>query len=606
MPGWDETQNEFRYRVLTPDAFTPGTFFVKEFQKKPKIYAIMGRAKGTNSSSVQSLRFGKEGWTLEQAKSWHKDHIDIIKKATDILPTFFALSEREELQKNEDTDVSTETIAVFEKAGLDLLSLSFSASEFSKASIEKIIASSNLDVTALQKRGSNYFLSIRRESDFVTGSLRDILLREGLTGAFGKLKEGVDKTIEKKVPDRFELQALAICKLCDLNIFEVTLTAAPVVGKMSEWRITKSKSSDTQKSLVVPFQKFNIEKQQVFAYVLVPDIPDYQGDMLSDLEVEKAAHSFMRNLSARAQKGSGTGYEHSLFSGIGFPIETFIDHSGIYGVKGGWWLGTQVNKDETWQEIKAGKIIGYSIGGEGKREKAIIQQANETLTEKNIESKFAALCKKFFPDKTKKMATKETKQMKDVLEKFDLRPSEVEILKADGIDAKELYEAGEKFLKAMGLNLNNAGIGYTTRRLVDAVRSGKFGEYPANSNASWGSPALAKAVGGTTSGGSEDTTSGGATDNAGGKGKEKEDAEKNNIVTALKAEIDKLVGAVAGIMTNQGQMAQVLTGITKKVIGLEEAPDTRKSVDGAPAQDVQKSEDDNTWSPIESLDVPLD
>ena len=584
MPGWDETQNEYRYRLKDPSLFTPGTFFVKEFQKKPKIYAIFGKLKGEEKPSIQGIRFDRNEWALEDAKKWYKEHEADLKKS--MAP----------LAKNENQ--LPEIIGFFLKSGLDLLSLQFSSSEFTKSAIEKIVASKGLDFAGIQKRGNNFLVLIRQEKDFEPGSLRDIILREGLIGTFGKLKTGIARKseIQKRVPDRFALLASEICDLSDLDIVEVTLTASPVVGKLAEWRIRKSISDNEQIEQIVPFRKFNMEKQQVFAYPLVPGIPDFQDDRLSEEEVEKAAHSYLRNLSNREQLGSGTGYEHGTFDGVGYPIESFIDRTGIYGIKGGWWLGTQVTKAETWQEIQKGIIIGYSVGGNGKRKKSIDCQKSTSGRLADIESKFTAIWEKLFPHKTSEKP-KEKKTMADnveknkLAEKYDLRPSEIEEIEKAGINPEELFASGETFIKAMGLNLNNSGIGYTTKMLVDTVRSGKFGEWPANANASWGSPPLAKS----------------AQSDPPATEKTKDDANAEGLISALKSEIDKLTGAISGMMENQSQMATVLANVTKRVTGIESEPGSRKSVDGTPPEDVKKgNENDNTWSAIEALDVPLD
>lgn len=33
----------------------------------------------------------------------------------------------------------------------------------------------------------------------------------------------------------------------------------------------------------------------------------------------------------------------------------------------GWWVGYQINDDATWNDVKSGKLTGFSVHGRGKR-----------------------------------------------------------------------------------------------------------------------------------------------------------------------------------------------------------------------------------------------
>lgn len=81
-PGWDETDTSFRYRVREPGLFQEDTFRTVPIKRdKPRINSIMGRLKGENTMTLQSLIFPKEDdWTLDKAKEWLKDHPDIVKE----------------------------------------------------------------------------------------------------------------------------------------------------------------------------------------------------------------------------------------------------------------------------------------------------------------------------------------------------------------------------------------------------------------------------------------------------------------------------------------------------------------------------------------------
>lgn len=75
MP-WEETENEIRHRERDPDDFESDSFRRITLKKdKPRVFAIVGRLKGETTTTIQALRFPKEdGWTMEKAKAWYKDH----------------------------------------------------------------------------------------------------------------------------------------------------------------------------------------------------------------------------------------------------------------------------------------------------------------------------------------------------------------------------------------------------------------------------------------------------------------------------------------------------------------------------------------------------
>lgn len=92
-PGWEDNPawTEIRYRIRNPKDFEQDSFRRITLKKnKPRIYAIVGRLKGEESLTLQSLRFPKDdGWTLEAAKEWVKEHPDVLKEFSRILIEFY-------------------------------------------------------------------------------------------------------------------------------------------------------------------------------------------------------------------------------------------------------------------------------------------------------------------------------------------------------------------------------------------------------------------------------------------------------------------------------------------------------------------------------------
>jgi 2'-5' RNA ligase len=272
--------------------------------------------------------------------------------------------EEKEMNKNIDVD-----LYFFQKNGLQIHAISFDRKEFSKKSVDQFLIQKELDISTLVEKNGQFSVVLRPESQFLAGSLRDVMLRDGMSATVGSLKkEFLQKhVIEKRLPDRFSISG-DLFKLTDLDIDEVTLTAAPAVGKMAEFLIMKSLNAEENNlSFSVPICKIDIKKQQVGGYVLVPNLPDIQKDFAEPADIESGCHSFLKNLALGLQKGSGTGHEHAVFKGIGFPVESFMDHTGVHGVPGGWFLMVKVSNPDVWNRVEKGEIVGFSVGGKGKR-----------------------------------------------------------------------------------------------------------------------------------------------------------------------------------------------------------------------------------------------
>lgn len=80
---WDETDEQIRHRVREPELFDDSTFRTVTIKEdKPRVMAVMGKLKGEDTMTVQSVLFPKEdGWTMEDAKKWMDDHPDMAKAA---------------------------------------------------------------------------------------------------------------------------------------------------------------------------------------------------------------------------------------------------------------------------------------------------------------------------------------------------------------------------------------------------------------------------------------------------------------------------------------------------------------------------------------------
>jgi len=118
---WDDTSTSIRHRIREPESFIDGSFRTVPIKRdKPRVNSVMGKLKnGTGSMVIQSVIFPKEdGWTMEKAKAWFKDHPDLGKEYSDLEVKVMELeSEIDELRtyqytgyyEQEDDDIEIET-----------------------------------------------------------------------------------------------------------------------------------------------------------------------------------------------------------------------------------------------------------------------------------------------------------------------------------------------------------------------------------------------------------------------------------------------------------------------------------------------------------------
>lgn len=499
MPKWTETENEIRYTARDIAAYMPGSLFPKKIRASPEVITIRGRLRGETEETTQEFRFAREKWTREKAENWLNEN-----KEKYLMKTIAEL----------DVNIFKGSITS------NIHALAFSTKEFSEKAVKDWLVAKSLDLAEMIQKNGLYSVVVRPAEQFLKGSIRDILLRDGITASIGILKAEFQKSIEKRVPDRFALKAESIFDLADIDTDELTLTRSPAVGKMAEWRIFKSTNFDGEQNRqwFAPICKVDEAKKQIGAYALVPHIPDIQGDRISPEEVEKAAHNFLKNLALGKQKGTGTGLEHNTFDGVGYPIESFFDRHGREGVKGGWFVLTQVTNDDVWKDVASGKIVGYSIGGSGKRTPAqvTIDSANLGKSDEGIIQKFLGWLKseaqnQDTPQTVKKDAAenssngeknqdisqtvKKDNQEKPMdLAKYQFAPSALEELKVADVDVEKATEHFENFCASMGYsNLSKAlrvrfgpaQIGIALLETDKIIRQGMYGEF-GNPNTAWG------------------------------------------------------------------------------------------------------------------------
>jgi hypothetical protein len=111
--------------------------------------------------------------------------------------------------------------------------------------------------------------------------------------------------------------------------------------------------------------KMDDDKRLIYGLVLVPDVEDLQGDIVSKEEIESACHDYLVNSRLiKAQHRAPTDAEvvECYIAPMDIPLGKGI------APQGSWIMVTKVHSNAMWAAVKKGDITGYSIGGIGTRE----------------------------------------------------------------------------------------------------------------------------------------------------------------------------------------------------------------------------------------------
>jgi hypothetical protein len=138
---------------------------------------------------------------------------------------------------------------------------------------------------------------------------------------------------------------------------------------------------DVDFSIRGEISKMDVEKKQVFGWASVIEVNgepviDLQGDVMTIDTIEKAAYDYVHKSRKGGRQHQRNGEEPLHVSDM---IETFVltpekkEQMGLPGtVPTGWWVGFQINDDDTWQAYKDGQLKEFSIHGSGTRKELAV------------------------------------------------------------------------------------------------------------------------------------------------------------------------------------------------------------------------------------------
>jgi len=115
-------------------------------------------------------------------------------------------------------------------------------------------------------------------------------------------------------------------------------------------------------NFMVPICKTDDERQLAYGEVYLPMIPDSQGDFMTEVEIEKMAHRFMKN-----QLLYGVDTQHDMSDNGSVVVESFIAREGDPDFMKGAWVAAVHVPDEVWPLVKSGELGGFSMFGGGER-----------------------------------------------------------------------------------------------------------------------------------------------------------------------------------------------------------------------------------------------
>jgi hypothetical protein len=112
---------------------------------------------------------------------------------------------------------------------------------------------------------------------------------------------------------------------------------------------------------VVTISKTEEEKRIVKGIVYKPNVLDSQGDWMAPEDIEKSAHSFMKNMRIK-----NVDTKHTLETVDAFVCESYItkadDPDGY--PEGSWVVAMKIEDETLWEDVKKGEYEAFSMWGQ--------------------------------------------------------------------------------------------------------------------------------------------------------------------------------------------------------------------------------------------------
>lgn len=148
----------------------------------------------------------------------------------------------------------------------------------------------------------------------------------------------------------------------------------PIGAKAAKDRIKKSDDLDVVWAGEI--SKMDTDKRQVFGWASIIEVNgepvvDLQGDLMTIDTIEKAAYDYVRTSrkggNQHAREGDGPRHVSDMIESFIVTEEKKKQMGLPDSTPTGWWVGFQVNDDDTWAQVKSGERKEFSIHGSGVR-----------------------------------------------------------------------------------------------------------------------------------------------------------------------------------------------------------------------------------------------
>jgi hypothetical protein len=201
--------------------------------------------------------------------------------------------------------------------------------------------------------------SFRRVNNKNSDSFKN--LPDGVSVIIGKLKGGSNTTIQAY---RFDVDSFTVAEAKKwLKDNDVSFKDFEPAAEKAEKSLENTKK-EFEKGIDIeflPVEKAKDEEHIVCGIVYEPNTVDAQGDRASAEEIRKAAYYFMENIQVFKVNHKGNPAKIRPLESYIAPVDFEINKKDIK--KGSWILTCRILDDNIWEDIKNGKLTGYSMAG---------------------------------------------------------------------------------------------------------------------------------------------------------------------------------------------------------------------------------------------------
>jgi len=181
----------------------------------------------------------------------------------------------------------------------------------------------------VDETGTSYRLRQRDPGDFDSDTFRTITITTGVKAVVGELKSTAKSEDDEDVD------------------------------------VSDESNEEVSKSLYCEFVQKDVELRLVTGILLVPEVVDLQGDIISEEDIRMTAHNFMFDYRAGdndiAEMHMAKNDQIMLAESWLAPFDMKIEGRDI--VKGTWIVTVKVIDDAVWKKVKDGDYTGFSIAG---------------------------------------------------------------------------------------------------------------------------------------------------------------------------------------------------------------------------------------------------